>query len=167
MSEQPDDLTRLADALRTLAPRSPTFDREALMFRAGRAAAPRRWLWPSAAAALALVAMGLGAALWLRPAPPPEVRVVHVRVEVPAPRPEPPETAPVVTEPPEPAPNGDYLILRRRVLDQGVDALAAPDNRPVAAPAVKLDDLLGLPPDALREPWLQKRQIALKSGDAS
>src|SRR5437764_371776 len=54
MSE--DELNTFAAALRGLTP-AAAVDRDALMFAAGRASAPRRGPWPLAAAASALVAV--------------------------------------------------------------------------------------------------------------
>src|SRR5206468_691136 len=90
------DLSALAGALRALTPRPATLDRDAVLFRAGQAAAPRRWLWPAATAASAALALTLGLMLVLRPAPRPIERVVYVPVERPAP---PAPAAPVAEEP--------------------------------------------------------------------
>src|SRR5262249_30724133 len=62
-------LNARAGALAGLKPRPAALDRDALMFRAGRASAPRGWKWPLATAALSLVALGLGIALLVRPQP--------------------------------------------------------------------------------------------------
>jgi hypothetical protein len=63
------DLTALADELRRLAPREPALDRDATLFRAGRASAPRGLLWPVATAVSSLTAGVLAAVLYLQPAP--------------------------------------------------------------------------------------------------
>ena len=101
MSEQevPPDLSALADALAGLKPRPAALDRDTLMFRAGRASAPRRWAWPLATAAVSLVALGLGVALFVRSQPRVVERVEYVRVEVPVPAPPAPETPTPVPTP--------------------------------------------------------------------
>jgi len=91
------DLSALADALAGLKPRPAALDRDALMFCAGRASAPRRWGWPLVTAAVSLLALGLGVGLFVRQ-PLVVERIEYVRVEVPVPAPPAPETpAPVPT----------------------------------------------------------------------
>ena len=101
MSEQevPPDLSALADALAGLKPRPAALDRDTLMFRAGRASAPRGWRWPLATAVSALIALSLGVALLVRPQPRVVERIEYVRVEVPVPAPPAPETPTPVPTP--------------------------------------------------------------------
>jgi hypothetical protein len=134
MSQEPLNdpaLDALAAALRGLAPPPAGLDRDALMFRAGRAAAPRRWAWPLATAASTAAAVVFGVLLWVRPEPP---RVVERIVYLPA---EPPSAAAD-----EPAPPGDpgawsrYLHLLSRDLD-GLPAPPAEPQRREAPPTVE------------------------------
>ncbi|MGA2064785.1 MAG: hypothetical protein ABSG86_07440 [Thermoguttaceae bacterium] len=83
--EQLPELTAFEAALAALAPRVERFDREQLIFRAGRASAlrgttrPRRrwagWGWPAAFAAMTAVAASLLVMLCARPAPNAAVRL--------------------------------------------------------------------------------------------
>jgi hypothetical protein len=142
-----EELNALEAGLRQLAPRAPTLDRDALMFRAGRASAPRGWAWPLAAAASTLVAVALGMALALRPDPPTSVRVVQVPAPEPAPSP-----GPEPVSPPAPTVSGDswspessrYFRLQEQVLRWGLDGL--PPLPPATAPPepATLDNLLRL-----------------------
>jgi hypothetical protein len=143
MSEGPE-LSLLADALRGLAPSAGRLDRDALLFRAGQAAAPRgpgRWLWPLATALASSLALGLGLALLLRPPVTHTVeRVVHVPVDWPAPGPAPPPpvappggpAAPAEegpSAPPEslpPAGPGRYRQVQENLLRWGLDGVGAP-----------------------------------------
>jgi hypothetical protein len=62
-------LVALESALASLAPAPGRIDRDQLLFRAGQAATPRRWLWPCATAALALLSATLSFVVLLRPEP--------------------------------------------------------------------------------------------------
>lgn len=149
MSEQPIDpeLTAVADALAHLKPRPAELDRDMLMFRAGRASAPRGWTWPLATAAAALVALGLGVALLVRPQPPVVEHTVYVEVQIPvhetpAPQPQPPaaDTAALVSEEPEPPRLSEYQRLEDHLLRWGLDGL--PPAPHVPAPKETRDSLL-------------------------
>lgn len=151
MSEQPIDLElkAVADALAQLKPRPAALNRDALMFRAGQASAPRGWKWPVATAASALVAIGLGVALLIRPQPPVVERTIVVKVtvpaaETPAPQPKPltptPDTAALVSQEPDPSPLSDYQRLEDHLLRWGFDGL--PPAPHVPAPKETRDGLL-------------------------
>lgn len=159
-TEHHDFMNEIEAALASLAPTasqtaSPA-GRDRLMYEAGRAAAeahfsrarrPRAWLWPASTAAMALLALSLGAML------------VHERsaksasdgppMALPAKRPpiETEEKLPQVAPPQidgaariaaddasrEIAPLASYVLLRRRVLEEGVEAL--PDVRGFGGPS--------------------------------
>jgi hypothetical protein len=78
----PPELTTLEGALRDLLPRTASVNRDGLLFRAGQAAAPWRWVWPCATAAASAAAVVLGVLLVLRTAP--VERIVYVRVQGPS-----------------------------------------------------------------------------------
>jgi hypothetical protein len=143
------ELDDLAAALRGLAPRASGLDRAALMFRAGRASAPRRWAWPLATAASTLVAAVLGGVLLMRPAPPPREHTVHIVVVRPEPpAPEEPAPGPAVSaEPPPPvdavSPGAvtRYRRMQEHLLHWGFDGLPTPPPSPAQKPAT-VDSLL-------------------------
>jgi hypothetical protein len=158
------DLSAVERSLAALTPSAGAFDRDALMFTAGRRSARRGWAWPGAAACSTLAAAVLAAVLIFRPAPEPVVRVEVVReVErLPADAPAPPERSPIpveeapATPPVSPIPpQGDYLTLRQQVERWGDAALpAAPpavEDKPVRAGSFEL------PPDVQVDPWLRRR----------
>jgi hypothetical protein len=130
VSEPADELTALETALRALPPAGPALDRDAVLFRAGQAAAARpRWGWPLAAAASLLAAVGLGLLHYLQPPPAPVERIVYVPVvrekviEVaiqgaPAAA---PERTPVAWNDPL-----SYTALRTQALRHGVESLPGP-----------------------------------------
>lgn len=130
MSEQHPaaELIDLADELRRLAPCQPALDRDATMFRAGWASAPRGWLWPAATAVSSLTAALLGAALYLQP--PPQTVTVETRVVV--------EPAYPVVEviPWEESPFNEEVPLHRRLQEHllrwGLDGLEPPPPPPPA-----------------------------------
>lgn len=145
-----DDLNDLAAALRDLTPKPAGLDRETLLFRAGQAAAPRRWFWPLATLVATSTAGVLAVLLALRP-----VRVEH-RIEeriierlVPVPvEPSPPSPSPGERElspgenpaglgyPADAAPArqtpGDRM--REHLLRWGFEGLPVPPPDPVQAP---------------------------------
>jgi len=126
-------LNEVASALGALRPNPPALDRDRLLFRAGRASAPRPWLsWLTAAASTA-AAVVLAALLVFQTAPPPVEHVVVVRDQVPAPpappkqdeAPPPPATA-EASPPPYPWPSTPYQRLEDNVLRWGLDGVPQP-----------------------------------------
>lgn len=131
------ELTDFERSLAGLAPSPGRFNRDRLMYEAGRRSilnAPRRRFWPAIAASLAVVAAGQAIALSRPPAPQVVERVVVVR-EPASPPERPDEPTPVVIlsrraepearRPPvseDPA-EFSYLQLNRRVARLGLDGL--------------------------------------------
>jgi hypothetical protein len=76
----PPELTALEDALRDLLPRRASVDRDAVLFRAGQASCPRRWVWPCATAVATAATVFLVMLLVIRPGPQVIERIVHVPV---------------------------------------------------------------------------------------
>lgn len=150
-------LTALAAKLQALAPAAPGLARDEVLFRAGKAAAPRpsRW-WAAATAASLLLALGLGVALYFRPAPPTETVVQTVVVPAPVPvlvRGEPtpspgPESFVKVPEEaaPEPMPapenRSPYQRLQEHLLRWGFDGLERPHPPEPPKTPMTPDDLL-------------------------
>ena len=131
------ELNALAGALRGLTPRPAGLDRDWLLFRAGAAAAPRRWLWPAATAASSACALVLALVLLFRPTPPGERVIVYVErpahQALPAPDPGPVEEPPSV--PPEalgPSTRSAHQRLQDQLLRWGLDGLGEP--APLSAP---------------------------------
>jgi hypothetical protein len=91
MSERPEarlndpDLLALEGTLRRLAPRPAEIDRERLMYRAGQAASPRRWLWPMGACLSTTLALVLGIVLLTRPPASTVERIIYIPVTTPEP----------------------------------------------------------------------------------
>jgi hypothetical protein len=143
-------LNEVAAALAALRPNSPAIDRDRLLFRAGRASAPRPWIWRAATAVSTLLAASLGAVLICRPAAPPvEIeRVVYVHDQTP-PAPAPPKREePTTTAPAESEPLSypwraatPYTRLEDNVLRWGLDGLAEPTPQQTEPPAT-FDSLL-------------------------
>ncbi len=144
------ELTALEDALVRLAPASGV-NRDALMFRAGQASVRRR-AWPIAAVASTLTAAGLAAVLLLRP-PTVLERVVLV------------EPSPAPTAPQQDDSAADYLRLRDRLERESDDAPPPNPAAPALRRTIPLDALLGLPPDAVTDPWITSRKASFQSGD--
>jgi hypothetical protein len=142
--QTPPELTALETALRDLAPAAAVLDRDALLFRAGQAAAPRRWFWPAATALSSTAAVVLAVLLACRPTVFVD-RVVPVPGEQPAPAgPDPFETlVPQVRVPLRLPPNRQ---LEENLLDAGLDGLgkSPPPPSPSFLPPLSL-----LPGDAL------------------
>jgi hypothetical protein len=145
------ELSALAGALRALAPQA-RLDRDALLFRAGAAAAQRPWLWPAATLLSAGVALALGLVLLLRPSPPPQVieRVVVVPAERPAPAPpreEMPEPPPAEPYAPEglPEPASPYRKVEEHLLRWGLEGLGEPADPPPAGKPPTVESLLNSP----------------------
>jgi len=142
------DVNDLEDRLRGLAPAGPALDREATLYRMGRASAPPRWPWQAASLVAALVAVGLGVAWWQeRGRPPVEVvrvveRVVEVPVAVPVPAPSPGEAVTYPWPAPDLRDRPLYLRLQDQVLRHGLDGLMAlPTPRPTGRTPTR-DELL-------------------------
>jgi hypothetical protein len=143
----PPELTALEGALGGLVPRPPAVDRDAILFRAGQAAAPRRWIWPCATA-VASAAVVLGVLLAIRPAVAERV-VVYVPVQggkmpeqtqgADAPR-SPGQQADADASPdaqtPAPVDYSAYRRLQEHLLRWGLDGLSdpGPDPNPPARP---------------------------------
>jgi len=113
------ELAALEASLAALTPRPSTVDRDRLMFLAGRASGasarrrgPASWLWPLATAASLLLAAGLGTLAWLREVDQP---VAYV--------PAAPTQDLLRTSAESTRWAADYLRLRNRVIDRGVDAV--------------------------------------------
>jgi hypothetical protein len=126
MSQEPlnPDLAAVEKALASLAPRASTIDRDRLMFLAGQAVGtpPRtRWLWPLSTAASLLLAVSLVLLLVARPAQTVE-RIVYL------PQGSPTEGVAVAQAVHEMEPMGDYLRLRRLMIDEGIDRLPEPSS---------------------------------------
>jgi hypothetical protein len=124
------EIARLEAALASLAP--APINRDVLMFRAGRASAPRGRFWPCAAAVLAVIATGLGAALAVRPGPQFFERVVFVPMPAPPPRvAEAPPPAPIRETPEDSVSASERarlscFALQQQALRWGVEGLPTP-----------------------------------------
>jgi len=123
MSEK--ELNALASALRVLTPSERPFDRDAVLFQAGKnagAAGKWPWMWPLATAASMLLALGLGITLALRPV---EVRTVVGYQPMPAPplmpKPAPDDEPPPAPSPPVVAPSASPWSLPETRYEQVVD----------------------------------------------
>jgi len=124
-TEHDSNLNEIEQALASLRPAGPDINRDALMFRAGRAAAGAGFcLRIGTTVAVALLAALAGAGgMWLA-SPPSADRAGRVSVATPVLRVV--ELAPAAgaTVRPARAPSsGEYLALRNRVLVDGADAL--------------------------------------------
>ncbi len=132
---RPPGLNDLEAALANLTPRPPALDRDALLYRAGRASAGR-W-WPLATCVSTTVAAALAVILLVRP---PAERIVYL--PAPAPRPATESAAPE----PEPSPPAGgsglaaYFRLEEQVLNRGLDGL--PRLPAGTGPAVTAEELL-------------------------
>ncbi len=132
MSEEIHDpgLRQLETALAGLAPRPAALDRDRLMFAAGQRSAVRtRWILPGVSALLASAATLLAMLLLYRP----PTQFVYV------PAPQVPPSAPSSDSPdaePRPPASADYILLRNRLLNEGVEALPSlpPDPSPARTP---------------------------------
>jgi hypothetical protein len=112
----------LEKALRALEPASLQFNRDRLMFEAGRAPhRRRRWLWPSACSLLAAAVIIQGIVLLDRPGAREVVR--YVRVEVPVPTP-----GPSIEEDPRPGRDIRSRQMLAKVRDPGDDFVGPRDN---------------------------------------
>ncbi len=146
----------LEEAWRRLKPADVSIDRDRLLFRAGqRSVGVSLWMWRGIATVLVA---GLGLSLALQPEPRHIERVVYMPVvqEKPAPR----ET-PVRTDSSDiriarrdlSASSYRDIRLRKRVLEEGLDALPMPawTEATVTEPAKFLDDVPGVPLVRLRD----------------
>jgi hypothetical protein len=148
-----DDLNGLPDVLRRLRPARAALDRDALMFGAGRASAPRVWPWRVAAGVAVVFACAFALAF------------VSVAARAPAPAPAhpwqadaaadddrpatlpggapdeagPPQPAPPWSAALPPTPEGPGEKLRDHLLQWGLDGLGPPPTPPGRR---SLDDLL-------------------------
>jgi hypothetical protein len=147
--------------LRRLVPRTG-LDREALMYRAGRASARRGWGWP-AATALSTAAAVVFALLWLRTpgpsAPGPRVHAPTRAPAVPAPKvavPPPPAKTPSPSEPPGPSASrpddgpawlagSESARLGEHLLHWGLDGLPPAQPTPAVVPSDSPTNLLRSP----------------------
>ena len=132
--EPTPELTELEEKLRRLAPGEGKLDRDALLYRAGRASARRGWLWPAVACVSSLTAAVLGVVLATRPAPAVVERIVYVPAEAHAPAP--PTDIPPGELPAYPVALEDLpprLRLQERLLLRGLDGLG--ERPPAPAPA--------------------------------
>jgi hypothetical protein len=172
MSESTHDpeLSAVERALAGLTPSAGAFDRDALMFAAGRRSVRRGWAWPGAAAGSALAAAVLAVILLLRPAPEPEVRFVVTEIER-APRETPSRPDETVASPAEPRPESPasplrpetgYLTLRHQVERWGEAGLPSAPCSATDSPAIA--NPFDLPPDIRADPWLQRRTTQLNPG---
>jgi hypothetical protein len=66
-NENDPDLIRLGRDLRRLSPRPCPIDRDAVMYQAGQASVPRKWLWPTLTLLFAGLTVTFGAALLVQP----------------------------------------------------------------------------------------------------
>ncbi len=164
MSQQPlePELTALERELALLEP-SARVDRDAILYRAGRASTRPSRLWPALAAVSTVAACVLGVLLLrqaLTPTPTPTVveRIIHVPAPPePTPGPSTPDTSPPAG--PDAGPTaGGYLRQREQVLRWGPDVLhtspggaggggtLTPADAPRAAPGPVIPNFLKLIP---------------------
>jgi hypothetical protein len=152
MSERSEEreLTALESALREMRPKPDTIDREMLMYRAGRASG-HSWLWPITSVAATSLATVLGVLLLIRSDPPIIERIVYVPVppvprELPPAKPEdsipPPPLEPLVMEPLESSPRGEYLRMQERVLRLGLKGIPPPTPAPPLPETPTVEQLL-------------------------
>lgn len=152
MSERSEEseLTALASALRELRPKTEGFDRDVLMYRAGRAST-HAWIWQSIAAAMTTFATLFGVLLLIHPAPPVVERIVYVPApaapQEPLPvKPEesnaPPTPEPLVREPWISSPRGRYLQLQEQVLSLGLKGIPPPPPAPPLPEPPSIEQLL-------------------------
>jgi hypothetical protein len=130
-------LSDLEAALGALTPRPPALDRDAILYRAGRASV-RRWQWATAVSTTATLALAV--TLLLRPS-------VDRGPVVVAPPPAPSVVPPVVPEAElapstdEPAPAA-YFRLQEQLLSRGLDGLPPLAAGPGPSDPTTTEDLL-------------------------
>ncbi len=161
-------------ALAALAPRVEGFDRERLIFLAGRAAALRGWRWPAAFSAMTAVAAALLVMLCIRPQPKglagsrSSEGAANVSGTVPVPMEDGTRSLPDTvwlspwTASPLPgradATCGDsYAVLRQRMLRQGADSDRP--REPASSPSTAVAEG-PLPYHELLDRLLRKRPLA-------
>jgi hypothetical protein len=168
-SLEPD---RLETALRQLTPTPPTFDKDRLLFRAGRAAGRRAYRRLALLAALLGIGIGMAGTYLgmhaLMPEKSPQVRVILVPVPAPsveAPSPRPPEEQPSQKSVPaaterssfseaffsSAGPANGYLQLRGLALRWGVEALPTAPPAATDGPAPQATNLL-----KMQSEWIGK-----------
>lgn len=146
MSEQNkhDEVTHLEGVLKELAPATPEFNRDRLMYCAGQASMRRRlFTLPAASAVLGLLVGVLGCVVVLQmtyqPAKPQVVYVVKIKEQPPPQKTPQQPVQPPPTQAPSPEPTelvqtddlsatrlGGYVGLRNRVIRWGADVLPSP-----------------------------------------
>jgi hypothetical protein len=145
-----EEVAELAAALRGLSPAKPAWDRDHVLFEAGRASAPRAWPWQLATGGGVALSLLLAAVLVFRPAPAVE-RVVYVQAEPtnpdPLPRALPPgegDTPPGPEDAGAPpkgiSPVERYRQLQQQVLHWGLEGGMPSPPEPGVKPTVR--DLL-------------------------
>ena len=108
----PEELLKIERSLRGLTPRGGSFDRDALMFAAGKQSARgARGVWPAISLLMALVGVGLGVGVARYPSSP---AIQIAETVAPVADPELENSSPIAA----------YLIARDRLLLNGVGALA-------------------------------------------
>ncbi len=152
MSERPEEreLTALEAALRELRPKPDSIQRDALMYRAGRASV-HSWLWPLVAMATTMIAAVLGIVQLARPVPPVAERIVYLPAPAVPQEPvsvKPEESAPpsvpepLVSEPLDSSPRGQYLRMQERVLRLGLKGIPPPPPAPPLPEQPTVEQLL-------------------------
>jgi hypothetical protein len=158
------DLNRLGRELRGLTPRPCPINRDAVMFRAGQASVPRRWLWPVLTALSACVAVMCAAALFIQPGQPPVpyypanmkpnwspgMGVVPSQPSVVTPHGMSGSEGDDAGEPgasaagrdDRPTPDSRYSQAQNNILRWGLDGIPMPHSTPAPRPAEKPDMLL-------------------------
>jgi hypothetical protein len=131
--QERNDLTRadneMIDALGRLRPAAAGINRDELMFQAGRAAAGRgRWCWPCVSSALA-VALCVSLAFHMASKPQSLTEPTWALVEDQHLTGLQADTA----QSPAPAGDGQYVLLRNKVLERGLDNLPEPALSTVGA----------------------------------
>ena len=123
-SDRPDDLSELERQLSACQPAREGLDADAMLFAAGRAAAPparSRLAWPALTGVLALLALSFG--VWATVERAERLALTrHLRQLSPAP-PEAVSPPGTTAEPPTAdEPTGDNWLTARRALDHGLEA---------------------------------------------
>ena len=118
-SHHPDDLNDVERRLSAWRPSVEGLDADAMLFAAGRAVAPRRFLWPALASCLAVLAVSLG--LWATAERNERLALDRQLRERSAPVSElTPDISPEPSTVDEPSPDG--WLSAHRALEHGLDA---------------------------------------------